>query len=402
MDYIRGMSPRPPSRDAERLFRRQFLLLGLLVLAIGGNVWLILAPSGSGGGPVGPLHDVGAEPRPVQASMGPTSDEERTITAFNLARQSVVGISTGGLGAKRRNGQRVPIQIPRGTGSGFVWDAGGWIVTNWHVVKEGSLVRVTLAGGELREGVLVGASAQDDLAVIKIDPTGLDLVPLAVGTSHDLRIGQSVLAIGNPFGLDGSLSKGVIRGLNRLIKTDQELRMEGVIQTDAAINPGNSGGALLDISGRLIGINTAIHSQTNGSSGVGFAVPVDLINRVVPKIIAGEMPVDAGRAVLGILMLDDGFLTSLGLEGVIVSAVLKGGGAEQAGFKKLTGFTGLKQGSSENSTFDRIIAIDRETITNADDLLDVLGQRKPGDQVQVTFVRDGETQNVGVTLGSAR
>lgn len=178
--------------------------------------------------------------------------------------------------------------------------------------------------------------------------------------------------------------------------------MEGVIQTDAAINPGNSGGALLDISGRLIGINTAIHSQTNGSSGVGFAVPVDLINRVVPKIIAGEMPVDAGRAVLGILMLDDGFLTSLGLEGVIVSAVLKGGGAEQAGFKKLTGFTGLKQGSSENSTFDRIIAIDRETITNADDLLDVLGQRKPGDQVQVTFVRDGETQNVGVTLGSAR
>ena len=227
MDYIRGMSPRPPSRDAERLFRGQFLLLGLLVLAIGGIVWLILAPSGSGGGPVGPLHDVGAEPRPVQASMGATSDEERTITAFNLARRSVVGISTGGLAAVRRNGHRVPIQIPKGTGSGFVWDAGGWIVTNWHVVKEGSLVRVTLAGGKLREGVLVGASAQDDLAVIKIDPTGLDLVPLAVGTSHDLRIGQSVLAIGNPFGLDGSLSKGVISGLNRLIETDQKLRMEG-------------------------------------------------------------------------------------------------------------------------------------------------------------------------------
>ena len=296
----------------------------------------------------------------------------------------------------------MPIQIPKGTGSGFVWDAGGWIVTNWHVVKEGSLVRVTLAGGELREGVLVGASAQDDLAVIKIDPTGLDLVPLAVGTSHDLRIGQSVLAIGNPFGLDGSLSKGVISGLNRLIETDQKLRMEGVIQTDAAINPGNSGGALLDISGRLIGINTATHAQTNGSSGVGFAVPVDLINRVVPQIIAGEMPVDAGRAVLGILMLDDSFLEGLGLEGVIVDAVLKGGGAEQAGFKKLNGFTGLKLGTGENSTFDRIIAIDGEAIRNADDLLDVLGQRKPGDQVQVTFVREGETQTVGVTLGSAR
>ena len=131
-------------------------------------------------------------------------------------------------------------------------------------------------------------------------------------------------------------------------------------------------------------------------------MPVDLINRVVPKIIAGKMPVDAGRAVLGILMLDDSFLEGLGLEGVIVDAVLKGGGAEQAGFKKLKGFTGLKLGTGENSTFDRIIAIDGEAIRNADDLLAVLGQRKPGDQVQVTFVREGETQNVGVTLGSAR
>ncbi len=397
MDYIEGMTSQPPSRDADRLFRGQFLLLGLLVLGIAGNGWLIFSSHGGRDGPVGPLHDAGAEPRPVQASLEATPAEERTMRAFDMAHRSVVGVSTGKWAAVRRNGRQVPLPNLQGSdGSGFIWDAGGWIVTNWHVVQEGTLVWVTLANGEVHEGVLVGASGADDLAVIKINPSGLDLEPLALGSSHDLRIGQSVLAIGNPFGLKGSLSKGVISGLNRPIDTDQGLHMDGMIQTDAAINPGNSGGALLDLSGRLIGINTAIHSQTNGSSGVGFAVPVDLINEIVPLIIAGEMPVDTGRAVLGILMLEDPVTTSLGLVGVIVNAVLPGGGAEQAGLKS------LEQGDQDDPNFDRITALEGEAIRSSKDLLKALGQHQPGEQVEVTFVRAGETRTVPVTLGSAR
>ena len=395
MGYIEGMTNQPPSRDAERLFRGQFLLLGLLVLGIAGNGWLIFSSRRDRNGPLGPLHDKGAAPRPLQASLKATPAEERTMRAFDMAHRSVVGVSTGELAAVRRDGHQVPVRIPQGTGSGFIWDSGGWIVTNWHVVQEGTLVRVTLASGEVREGVLVGASGADDLAVIKINPSGLDLEPLALGSSHDLRIGQSVLAIGNPFGLDGSLSKGVISGLNRSIETDQGQRMEGVIQTDAAINPGNSGGALLDLSGRLIGINTAIHSQTHSSSGVGFAVPVDLINEIVPLIIAGEMPVDAGRAVLGILMLEDRMTTSLGLVGVIVDAVLPGGGAEQAGLKS------LEQGEQGDPSFDRITALDGEAIRSAKDLLKALDRHQPGDLVDVTFMRAGDTRTVPVTLGSA-
>lgn len=388
------MTETPPSSRAERLLRIQTFLLILLGLGLGVNVWVLGRSSDSISPQTGPLNNPDAQPRPTQAGFGTSTDEERTIAAYKRARRSVVGITVGTTSSFQRKGQKVPVHMPRGTGSGIVWDAEGWIVTNWHVVSEGAQIFVTLAGQEYREAIIVGASVEHDLAVIKINPSGLDLLPIPIGTSHDLEVGQSVLALGSPFYLDGSLSKGIISGLQRSFRTDPHQEIEGAIQTDAAINPGSSGGALLDLSGRLIGINTAMHSA---SSGVGFAIPVDTINELVPRIIAGEMPMNAGRAILGILMLNRYLMPNDGKGGVIIDAVIPGGGAEQAG---LQSWVDLPEGGF---TYDRIIAIDGETIEDHESLLQALKQHRAGEKVEVTLQRTGEDEfKVMVTLGATR
>ncbi len=224
------------------------------------------------------------EPRAVAARGELAPQEETVIALFEAARESVVSITT-----EERvldPWSRRAVDVPRGTGSGFVWDEAGHIVTNHHVIRGASGARVRLADGRKLRASLVGTAPGQDLAVLRIE-AGRDMPPpLPLGESDSLQVGQSVLAIGNPFGLDWTLTTGIVSALDREIPTQGGATIEGLIQTDAAINPGNSGGPLIDSAGRLIGVNTAIFSPSGSSAGIGFAVPVDTVNRVAPQLIA--------------------------------------------------------------------------------------------------------------------
>ena len=220
-------------------------------------------------------------------------------------------------------------QVPRGTGTGFVWDNNGHIVTNFHVIQEGSGARVTLADQSCGPATPVGASADRDLAVLKINAPRDKLPAIPVGSSRDLLVGQKVFAIGNPFGLDQTLTVGIVSALNREIASANQRTIRGVIQTDAAINPGNSGGPLLDSAGRLIGINTAIYSPSGASTSIGFAIPVDEVNRTVPRLIRdGRIT----RPTLGVASANDGLRRALRApEGVALVQVAPGGPRRPAG-----------------------------------------------------------------------
>jgi S1-C subfamily serine protease len=224
-----------------------------------------------------------ALPRPVAQRGELFEDEKRTIDIFKRSSPSAVHITTIG-----RPSGRNPGRIPRGTGSGFVWDQEGHIVTNYHVIQGAAAAQVTLADGSDWKARLVGEVPDKDLAVLAIDAPPERLHPIPIGTSHDLLVGQKVFAIGNPFGLDQTLTTGTISALGREIESPSGQAISDVIQTDAAINPGNSGGLLLDSAGRLIGVNTAIQSPSGAFAGVGFAIPVDEVNRVVPQLIAAK------------------------------------------------------------------------------------------------------------------
>jgi len=225
-----------------------------------------------------------APPRPVTQRGELAADEKATIALFERSRDSVVFITTRE--QVRDLWTRNVFSVPRGTGSGFIWDEAGHVVTNLHVIEGASEATVRLANGRDYKASLVGVSPSHDIAVLRIASGQKRLQPLPVGTSRDLRVGQKVLAIGNPFGLDWSLTSGIVSALNRSLPGEEGGRtIEHLIQTDAAINPGNSGGPLLDSAGRLIGINTAIYSPSGASAGIGFAVPVDTVNKVVPQIV---------------------------------------------------------------------------------------------------------------------
>ncbi len=222
-----------------------------------------------------------AAPRAV-APRGPlAADELANVELFRRTSPSVVHITT--LETQRDFFSRATQEVPRGTGTGFVWDGDGHIVTNYHVIQGASAARVTLADQSTHKASLVGFFADRDLAVLKIEVPRLPPIPL--GTSRDLLVGQRVYAIGNPFGLDQTLTTGIVSALNREIESFNSRTIRGVIQTDAAINPGNSGGPLLDSAGRLIGVNTQIASPSGASAGIGFAIPVDEVNRIVPRLI---------------------------------------------------------------------------------------------------------------------
>ena len=258
-----------------------------------------------------------------------TAPEERLISLFEASRSSVVSITTG----QRRVDpwlRRAEI-VPSGSGSGFFWGDEGHIVTNAHVIQRAIRADIHMADGRVLPARLVGAAPQYDLAVLQVDLDGTAAEPLENGNSGDLRVGQSVLAIGNPFGLDWTLTTGIVSALEREIPIGNGV-IEGLIQTDAAINPGNSGGPLLDSSGRLIGVNTAIFSPSGASSGIGFAVPVDLVKRVVPQLIANGV---YRPPVLGIRF--DPRINELarqnGIEGVVILAVDPGGPANDAGLQ---------------------------------------------------------------------
>jgi S1-C subfamily serine protease len=358
---------------------------------------LVLAAAYLGSRLAAPLltrtHDPEATPRPVQARGDLAQDEQSTIQLFRQASPSVVHIDTGVTVYDRWT--LTPLTIPQGTGSGFVWDDRGYIVTNFHVIRDASQATVSLEGGASFEARLVGYREDNDIAVLKIDTTGAKLPAIAIGTSKDLQVGQKVFAIGNPFGLDHTLTTGIISGLGRQITSISGRPIRDVIQTDAAINPGNSGGPLLDSAGRLIGMNTAIASPPGVGDGqgfnvgVGFAVPVDTINKEVPGLIRNGSFVPPQ---LGIVSAPDQVAQALGVDGVVVKSVEPGSGAERAGMRSLEYTRG------RGVRADVITSVDGKPVSSIDDIRQVLFERKTGDVVQVEIQREGKKRTLDVTL----
>ena len=333
-----------------------------------------------------------ATPRAISPRGALAADELAHIEVFKRVSPSVVHITT--LATERDFFNHSVQQVPRGTGTGFVWDNNGHIVTNFHVVQQGSGVRVTLSDQSSWPATLVGAFADRDLVVLKIAAPRDKLPAIALGTSRDLQVGQKVYAIGNPFGLDQTLTTGIVSALNREIDSTNQRTIRGVIQTDAAINPGNSGGPLLDSAGRLIGVNTAIYSPSGASAGIGFAIPVDEVNRIVPRLVRdGRIT----RPALGIAAANEGLRRALRLpDGVALVQVSPGGPAARAG---LLAFARARDGSI--TAGDVITAINDEAISGLDDMLTTLEKHQPGQTVTLTLWRSGAKRRQAVVLGSS-
>jgi S1-C subfamily serine protease len=331
------------------------------------------------------------EPRPI-APRGPLApDEQQTIGIFQRASPSVVYITT--VQHVRNPFSRNVMRVPQGTGSGFVWDERGHVVTNFHVIQGAQEALVTLADQRSFQASLVGASPDHDLAVLHIDLPADGPRPLPIGTSSDLQVGQNVYAIGNPFGLDHTLTTGVISALNRSIDDENGGTIENLIQTDAAINPGNSGGPLIDSSGRLIGINAMIYSPSGAYAGVGFAVPVDTVNRVVPKLIAHG---GYTRPTIGISALDEisrRLLSNANYAGIVVLQVVSGSPADRAGIKPAQ-----SNGGRRVTLGDVIVAIDGKPVKSANELVSALDKHETSDKVTLTVRRGQESRDVTVTL----
>ena len=314
-------------------------------------------------------------PAPAQTALG--AAERATIELFETAAPSVVYITSTAV--RRDFFGRNAVEVPSGTGSGFVWDRDGHIVTNFHVIQNADRAIVTLADQSTWPARLVGAAPEKDLAVLRIEAPDDTLKPLRVGRSAELRVGQSVYAIGNPFGYDQTLTTGVISALGREIESVARVPIRDVIQTDAAINPGNSGGPLLDSQGALIGVNTAIFSPSGAYAGIGFSIPVDDVRWVVPDLILhGRIR----RPTLGVQIAPAYTTRRLRVQGALVWDVVPGSGAERAGILP------TRRDRRGNLLLgDIIIAIDDVPIASDGDLLLALERRKPGERVQVTVQR---------------
>jgi S1-C subfamily serine protease len=317
-----------------------------------------------------------AAPRPITPRGDLTAEEHSNIEVFETWKGSVVFITTSS--RVMDFWTRDVMSVPRGTGSGFVWDEQGHIVTNLHVIAKAAEASVKLADGRDYPASLVGVSEAHDIAVLKISPEGKPLAPVAIGTSDDLRVGQKVFAIGNPFGLDWTLTTGIVSALDRSLENESGGVNRHLIQTDAAINPGNSGGPLLDSAGRLIGVNTAIYSPSGASAGVGFAVPVDTVNRVVPEIIAHGHYTPPSLEVETDEMLSRAVARELGVQGV---AVLRGAAP----------FHGARLGARNFIVpGDVITSVDGKPVASSAQLAAILDDYKVGDEVRVEVWREGK------------
>jgi 2-alkenal reductase len=322
-------------------------------------------------------------PRAVEP-RGSLSEIERTsIEIFEHASQSVVQVVG-------RAGAIDTPEVENGlaqSGSGFVWDGAGHIVTNDHVVEGTSSLAVRFASGQVLRAQVVGTAPNYDLAVIRVDNPRSLPPPIAIGTSDDLKVGQWVFAIGNPFGLDQSLTTGIISALKRRLPTSGGREITNVIQTDAAINPGNSGGPLLDSAGRAIGVNTAILSPSGTSAGIGFAIPIDSVNRVVPELIRrGSVPTPG----IGIVAASEAAATRAGVQGVVIVRTAPGSSAERAGLHGMDPRTG-KPG-------DIIAAINGKPVRGLADLIQELERVGVGKRVTLTVQRDGREVPVEVDV----
>jgi S1-C subfamily serine protease len=331
--------------------------------------------------------------RPITPAGDLAPDEKATIELFKKTSPSVAYITT--LTQRVNLWTRNIQEIPRGTGSGFVWDDAGHVVTNFHVVQNASGAKVTLADHSTYDAELVGAAPNFDLAVLRIRAPASKLAKIPwVGSSKELQVGQKVFAIGNPFGLDQTLTTGIVSALGRTIQGVAGNPIDDVIQTDAAINPGNSGGPLLDSAGRLIGVNTAIYSPSGAYAGIGFAVPVDTVNRIVPQLIKNGK---VSRPELGATFLDERLNQSLtrriGKQGVLVMGVEPGSPAEKASLRP------TERSGGAIIPGDVIMKLNNKDVTGIESLNALLERYQPGEKVSLTVFREGQSVDVPVTLG---
>jgi len=378
--------PQPPRRSPSMLVPALALLtLVLAALAIGGAVYFYFRDRT-------PVHDPNAVPRAVTPRGDLTDLEKSTIEVYNNTRSSVVHITT--LVNVSRDSLSLNVQqVPEGTGSGFVWDDEGHIVTNYHVIQKANAAQVSLDDQTTYPAQVWGVYFDKDLAVLKIDAPRKKLPPVPLGTSNDLQVGQKAFAIGNPFGLDQTLTSGIISALGREIESVTRRPIKNVIQTDAPINPGNSGGPLLDSAGLLIGVNTAIYSPSGASAGIGFAIPVDEVNHVVPQLIrSGKVT----RPSLGVQLASDQIMQQLDQKGALIMNVVPDSPAAKAGLKPTR-----KDSQGHLQLGDIIVGVDDTKIESVSDVFSALESHKAGDTVKLHILRDGKPTDVDVTLGTA-
>lgn len=323
-----------------------------------------------------------AQPRPVTARGPLTAEEQGVIKLFEQSAPSVAYITTETV---QRN--LFGAELGQGAGSGFVWDGNGHVVTNYHVVENARRVFVQLDAGNPIEAEPVGGAPEYDLAVVRLTKAPANLRPLPLGTSKDLKVGQAVFAIGNPFGLQRTLTRGIVSALDRELPTTDYREVLGVIQTDAAINPGNSGGPLLDSAGRLIGVNSAIRSASGSSSGIGFAIPADLVNRVVPALISrGRAPLPG----IGVTPVRPDLVARAGLKGVVLAEVTKGSPADRAGLRPLNRRSG--------DLGDVIIAVNGRETETLSQFVSELDRAGIDSTVELTLQRGREQRKVRVKV----
>ncbi|MFA7269308.1 MAG: trypsin-like peptidase domain-containing protein [Sterolibacterium sp.] len=371
-----------PNRRIDLPGQRRLVTTGMILILLS-LAWFKPWEFGAAAAPEAPL-------RPVAARGALAEDEQNNINVFKTASRSVVHITT--LEFETNFFSLSVTQVPRGTGTGFIWDERGHIVTNFHVIQGGSAARVTLADQTTWKAVLVGAFPDRDLAVLRIDAPKEKLKPILIGESGNLQVGQKVYAIGNPFGLDQTLTTGIVSALNREIESVTQRTIRGVIQTDAAINPGNSGGPLLDSAARLIGVNAAIYSPSGASAGIGFAIPVDEVRRIVPRLIRDGKFV---RPALGIQAASDSVRKALGLPpGIVIVGVENGSPAERAGLRPFT-----RAADGGVIAGDEIVAVAGKPVASFDELLNILENQQAGDKLSIGLLRAGQRREKNVTLG---
>jgi S1-C subfamily serine protease len=352
-----------------------------------------VAPDSAGRpAPAGPPLAVGRTTLPVEDY---TAEERVNIAVYENCNRSVVHISTMVV----NQGMMFFESAEEGEGSGSVLDKNGHILTNFHVVEGAREVEVTLFDGKSYPARLVGRDPSSDVAVLRINAPAESLFPIRFGDSSRLKVGQRVFALGNPFGLDRTLTTGIVSSLNRTLPVRNSRNIKSIIQIDAAINPGNSGGPLLDSHGRLIGMNYAIASRTGQNSGVGFAIPVGLIARVVPQLIQRGHVVRPDTGITRVFQSE---------RGLLIATMTPGGPAEKAGLrgirvvrqKRQKGPFVYETETMDRSAADMIVAVDSQPVTTADEFLDLVESKRPGDEVTITVIRQGREQDVRLRLGA--
>ena len=327
----------------------------------------------------------------VSCSSELTAREKRDIEIFQKNRDSVVFISTHQKVVDYYSLTRY--SVPKGSGSGFIWDKEGHIITNYHVIDGASSAKVKLHNGKSYQAKLVGVYPRRDIAVLQIDAPSSELKPVKVGKSSDLKVGQSVYAIGNPFGLDWTMTKGIVSALNRKVPSGDGIMMSGAIQTDAAINPGNSGGVMLNSSGEVVGVNSAIYTPSGGSVGIGFAIPIDLVKRVVDKLIKYGKYIKPSIGIETDERVNRYLKETLGIKGVAILGLIRGSDAMKKGLISANFYS---DGTIDFG--DIIVGVDGKKIESIYGLEDILERKKIGERVELQILRGQKRLNIPIKL----